>query len=395
MFESVESIHNKITTKLSARKVLDPLRQIVNKCRVAVAMRTGHKYATCAQMLRDINIDEVSNALGELEDGYALSVVNILSEYYCGGMELKNTKEYHKIITSENYLIRIDYLISSIKSIINLVHIAIQCNIMSSADTKNMISRINDISKTIDRVHSIKIITNIEKRPLEICKCGMRRTIVPELSELRCDNPLCSHVKTIVGAVFRDDQFYPQDGQKSKHGGYDTARHHKFWMERLQARESKVFKQEDLDNIKYVIDRDNYNRSNLTCEIMRKILKDPKVNATYLNNHTALLVKTFGGPAPPQLDFNEDKLSSNRFAKAMRLYEIINPDDNKPYYPYFIHKILEVMFKDMPEKLRILDYIHLQSRETVIKNDKIYKEMCSMSNDPGLVYSATDPTGRL
>jgi hypothetical protein len=58
----------------------------------------------------------------------------------------------------------------------------------------------------------------------------------------------------------------------------------------------------------------------------------------------------------------------------MKLYDMVNPEGgNKPYYPYFIYKILEEMFKDNAEKSRLLDYIHLQSRETVIKNDKYYQ----------------------
>jgi hypothetical protein len=40
-------------------------------------------------------------------------------------------------------------------------------------------------------------------------------------------------------------------------------------------------------------------------------------------------------------------------------------DPNRPYYPYFIYKIAEDEFKDNPEKLKILDYIHMKSEDTI------------------------------
>ncbi len=86
-----------------------------------------------------------------------------------------------------------------------------------------------------------------------------------------------------------------------------------------------------------------------------------------------------------------------RFNKAMRLYDIVVPGGgNKPYYPYFIYKIMEYEFRNKPEKLRLLDFIHLQSRETVIKNDKLFKRMCELADkNDGLVYEPTDPGGRV
>jgi hypothetical protein len=236
----------------------------------------------------------------------------------------------------------------------------------------------------------------MEKKVYEICKCSWRMSVIPELSHLRCENPLCGRIKNIVGAVFRDDQFYPQEGQKTKHGGYDTNRHYKFWMERLQAQEPKVFNETDLKNIETILKRDDYAPDKINCETMRHILKDPLVRATSLNDHVPLLVKTFGGRPPPLLDHNENKMCAIMFSAAMKLYDTINPDGgNKPYYPYFIYKIVEELFWDKPDQLRLLDYIHLQSRETVIKNDKYYESMCELA-DPslGLVYKPTNPAAR-
>jgi len=217
-----------------------------------------------------------------------------------------------------------------------------------------------------------------------------------ELSEMYCSDDNCGKIKQIVGAVFKDEHC-SQDMRSSKSNKHDTSRHYKFWIDRLQALEDKVFDEKILTKIQYVLNRDRYDVKTLTCKNMRAILKDSKVAATSLNDHVPLLVKTFGGPAPPQFTFEENKLIASKFSKIMKLYEKVNPNGgNKRYYPYFIYKIVEREFSNKPDKLRILNYIHLQSRDTVIKNDKYYKQICNIADkSDGFVYKPTDPCGRI
>jgi hypothetical protein len=399
MFGTIESTHTKIIDKIFLiRTALDSLRDISDNYRTIATARTGRKYTECVRAIDNLRINLTYDSLESLEINYNLAVVIILADYYeSNEREEKNTREYYRIISSENIIAGIEEAIGRTRAIINSIHSVLQSHVVSRAESKETEYELDDISKKVDHAQNIEVNIALEKRSYEVCKCGTRMTVVPELSELHCENPVCLKVKTIIGAVFRDDQFYPQEGQKTKHGGYDTSRHYRFWMERLQALETKTFNDKDLANIEYVIGRDGYERRELTCEVMREILKDPKVGATNLNDHAPLLVKIFGGKPPPILDFQENRSTEIRFDKAMRLYDIVNPDGgNKPYYPYFIYKIVEHTFENNPEKLRLLDYIHLQSRETVIKNDKYYEQMVALSDpEDGLAYHPTDPAGRL
>lgn len=399
MFGTIESTHNKIIEKIFlVKSALDILRTIAEVYRGFATLRTGRKYTDCLRLLDGLRINLTYDTLETLENNYNLAIVSILSDYYENHInEEKNTREYYRIITSENFMAGIDDAISRTRGVVDKLHTVLGCHIASKAEIRETEYDLDDVSKQLDHAANIEVKITLEKRSYEVCKCGTRMTVVPELSELHCENPLCSKIKRLIGAVFRDDQFYPQEGQKTKHSGYDESRHYRFWMERLQALETKTFNDVDSNNIEYVIKRDGYEKCELTCEVMRDILKDPIVSATHLNDHAPLLVKSFGGPSPPQLDFQENRLCSIRFNKAMKLYDIVNPEGgNKPYYPYFIYKILEHMFYNNYDKLRLLDYIHLQSRETVIKNDKYYEQMCDLA-DPqdGLIYSPTDPAGRL
>lgn len=402
MIGTIESTHSKLTEKiLLVKKSADLVKTAIENLCAVLSSKTSRKAIDERSKIESIHINLLYFDIESIETKYNLSIVNVLNQYYTTITpmldEEQNTREYYRIITSENFISQINGFILRITQILMQMRKTLQSHVVTKKDSENIESLINTIQNGVDKITNIEINISLEKKNYEICKCGTRMTIVPEYSELHCSNIHCRKIKTIIGAVFRDNQFYPQEGQRTKHGGYDTNRHYKFWSERLQALETTNFNEIDLNNIEYVICRDGHDKILLTCEQMREILKDPKVNATHLNDHAPLLVKTFGGRAPPQLDFNENKLTSIRFNKVMNLYDIINPDGgNKPYYPYFIYKIWEEMFKNNFEKLRLLDYIHLQSRDTVQKNDMFFEKICLLSNPcDGLVYIPTLPDGRI
>jgi hypothetical protein len=251
--------------------------------------------------------------------------------------------------------------------------------------TSSINARMGGIAKQLEFLASIEIPTNFDKIDYKRCtSCGAMMEINAELSELQC---ACGLTSKIIGMVFRDDQFYPQEGQKSKHGGYDPSRHFKFWIDRIQGIENKEFPPEDSARIDAMITRERMDRMSLTIHNMRNILKE--LQLTKYNDHAVLLVITHGGVPPPRLTIDENKKMSILFRKVMSIYEEVIESGNKPYYPYFIYKIIETEFRGNREKLQLLNYIHLQSRDTVIKNDKIYEKICARSD--GLIYSPTKP----
>ncbi len=399
MFGTIESVHGKVIDKINyIKSAIVDVRKVSSQLQTVLYGMLEHhatkKTQDAINVLNGQRINLAEDQIATLEVNYNLSVISVLGTYYTDSTkEEEKTRNYYRIITGENIVPSLNDQISVVKSIILGMYKLLQQKILPKIDSRDFEYKLDDIMRIMDCAHSIEIAITIEKKNYEICKCGNRMTVIPELSELHCSQ--CLKIRSIIGTVFRDDQFYPQDGQKTKHGGYDTVRHYRFWIERLQALESKTFTDVVLNKIEYVLVRDDYDRSRLTCENMRRILKDPKVDMSCLNDHAPLLVKTFGGPAPPMLDFQENKKLSIRFSKAMALYDVVNPNSgNKPYYPYFIYKIIEYEFRNNRDKLRLLDYIHLQSRETVIKNDKYYEQMCQLAGDcesDGIVYIPTDP----
>lgn len=378
MLSSVEAADNSFCEKFShTHEALILLRD------AAAAIRTkasGRKALTIDSLQINLLLDELES----IRFNYGITVVSTLTEYYTNpSAAAATTTDYYGLITRENFNATCNNIITKARVIAGVLG-------KLGAD-------LGLAPKNLSIAASINIFAPLEKREYEQCSCGERMIIVPELSELHCPNEDCAKIRQIVGAVFRDDQFYPQNGQRTKQNGYDTSRHYKFWIERIQAREHMTFDPADIQKIEYVIKRDGYERSQLTCENMRHILKDPKVGATRLNDHVPLLVVMFGGRSPPQLSFKENRQLAINFNKMMHLYDRVNTEGgNKPYYPQFILQAIKHTFRDNPEKLRLIEYIHLQSRDTVIKNDKAFELMCEIADpEDGFVYTPTDPSGCL
>lgn len=397
MFGTIETTHGKIIDKINiVKSVISELHNITNFYKSELLNRRGKKYSDAIPILDALFLGLTSDQLDNIETSYNLSITIAISDYYSDPQnEWQYTQDYYRIITSENYSAQIDDIIEKCKNAADAITRIDQLNVVCKENSKKYGELINSLWKKIKYAQDIEIDLKFDQISDDICKCGARMIIVPEFSERRCEK--CQKIKTIIGVVFRDEQFYPQDGQKNKHSGYDSGRHYRFWMERIQALENKAFSESDMEKINYVINRDAIDRKHLNIVIMRSILKEVKL--TRYNDHAALLIVRHGGLAPPRLDFGDNCRMGNRFHKAMNLYDRVVPDGgNKPYYPYFIYKIIEYEFRNNFEKLRLLDYIHLQSRETVVKNDKIFQKICELSDNPeedGLFYTPTDPSGRV
>lgn len=222
-----------------------------------------------------------------------------------------------------------------------------------------------------------------------VCQCGGSYKIESKTSESICGK--CGNVEKLYGVVFEDEQFFYQEGQRTKHGGYDPTKHCKFWVDRLQAKESAEIPELLINEIKSKIVRDNIWLENLTCGNIRDYLKE--IKKTRFNNHVPLIRKIITGKEPPQLTDYELKLVYVYFGRVIQIFNKTKPDDtsNSPYHPFFVYKILEQILNKSDQKRRrdeILACIHLQSRDTLIRHDNIWEIICKEISE--FVYTPTD-----
>jgi hypothetical protein len=184
----------------------------------------------------------------------------------------------------------------------------------------------------------------------------------------------------MYGVVFEDEQFFYQEGQRTKHGKYDPAKHCKFWVDRIQARENiedKKFRSA-IKAVKACRKRDNIRLEQLTCEMIRSYLKE--LHLTAYNDHVPLIRKEITKREPSQLTDHELKLIYVYFGRVIQIFNKIKTSNkpNCPYHPYFIYKIIEQLLKKSEHSSRrkeILSNIHLQSRETLIENDCLWSQI--------------------
>ena len=373
---TIEFAHKNITDKIGAlRRVLEMVR--------AISSRYARFVGDNTQMSPSgLHVNLTLDDLDCMEMNYNLGTVGALTSYYDSvANEDVATKTYYRIITSDNY----EAKLNACAERVHVMFKTLRGEIVAPADKveHRELAEIDALLNTIDKIH---VSSSLESCNYDECDCGHKMAIMAETSELQCE--CCGNIKVVLGTVFRDDRFYPQEGQRIKHSDYKPGRHYKFWTDHILGRKD-VDLSEYMPRIQAILKRDGISRFNIDVERVRRVLKECKL--TRLNNHTTLIMRLCNGPTPPIISHNESRVASMKFNKIMKLYEIVIVNDgNRPYYPYFIYKIFEHMFRGDPEKLRVLRFIHLQSRDTVVKNDSIMSRICAIA-DPNddLVYVPT------
>jgi hypothetical protein len=199
----------------------------------------------------------------------------------------------------------------------------------------------------------------------------------------------CGLTNELYGTVFEDEQFYYQEGHRTKHGTYDPSKHCRIWVERIQARETTDIPDTVIQKIKNCIIRDKIkNKNQITCNQIRNYLRS--VHNSKYNEHVPLIRKLITGISPPQLTDYEMQLIHIYFDKVIHIFDEIKPPEktNCPYHPYFIYKIIEQIIDNTIRRLKILACIHLQSRETLVHNDRLWKPICEKIRE--FTYCPTD-----
>lgn len=383
MSGTLEIINNLILIKI---KSLSDITKIVSTCNINTTLTTKVKDFT--QKLQDISNDYEMGSVKILSDYFLLIQKHQISEDKTDyNIRLdKYFEAYQIFIKKENFVGLIDRYYINLK---NLVTLIINSN---NIEMKPNINTIKTIFSTYENSTIVRNITSVVYNKCNICNREMK--IIANLSEIICMH--CGITENLYGTVFEDEQFYYQEGQRSKHGSYDPSKHCRFWIERIQARESKDIPDTVIEVIKNCIRHNNIrNKEDITCKEIRKYLSQTR-NSAY-NEHIPLIRKMIIGISPPQLTDQELQLITIYFDKVIRIYDEIKPSDkiNVPYHPYLIYKIIEHILQKSQQNFNtkhrtssILSCIHLQSRETLIENDKTWKHICSFIEE--IQYKPTD-----
>ena len=361
---TIEINHSNIVKKI---KKLEKIFSILNNMPIGKDTIRGDKKAFLCRL------NYINKLYMDVKENYDLDVINILSEYYDFSADSNNV--YEQCIDTFNYDGKLVNCILSLERLVSFI--------------ENKETKIK-IIKLINNANKYQISSRVVKNNFDICtECGSKMATFSEFSELRCETKLCGFSKKLYGTIFEDIQIYNQEGQRSKHGIYDPARHCKFWVNRIQAKEKKEIPKQIIKKLKLSMIRDCLiDKRKIKCMHIRMYLKE--LNYTEYNDHIPLIRKIITGKTPPQLKEKEIRKLYNYFNKAVDAFDNVKlpTQSNTPYYPYFIYKIIDQILNNGRRKFLILECIHLQSRETLISNDNTWKKICK--NVDELNYKPTD-----
>jgi hypothetical protein len=430
MSETIEGLHGQILEKM---QYVETIFEQISALR-AMLDSIGVNYEDMfnrAFIHVNIAIEEIK----DLKEKYNLDVLHVLSAYYSSvsagnNDELRSilhssfedgyvseehlSKEYFKILRANNYSQDLDRFLKRAKTSVDILlrkyakikfaqAAGINIDGYSLTETIKLIPIMDPIyviAKRIINNISIAESFKVDNKDIpqyreetdigDLCECGGVMYIKSSTSELVCSE--CSRLRTIYGTA-SDESSVNSDGNKPKQSSYDYLRHFKLWIQRIQAKSKKTIKETELQKLKNIMVDDGIRLLDLNVEKMREILK--KAELTKYNDDCPYLIFYFTGYSPPELSQTELKLFQVKFMRIMEMRQILkekdgNADGNRPYYPYYIYKIAEIIFKGNAEKLKILDYIHLQSDDTLKKNDNEFEEIVAMSKEEdGIWYSPT------
>lgn len=225
--------------------------------------------------------------------------------------------------------------------------------------------------------------------------CNAEMSLVPESVILNCSQ--CHRIVTLEGTVSSDSQFYPQEGQKGKSGGFKPNKHFRTWMEQILGREpeTKIGSKNDPDNIygekviaqiKECIRKYGRYTEVLGVNDIRKILSN--IRRTDLNNHCTQILRRTTGKSPPEVSPERMAYADALFSQVLQAREQIQTKQiNRRYYPFYIYKIFEHIIPDKDPEKEVLNFIHMQGGETVAKCDEEWRQICDIVQE--LTWRAT------
>lgn len=219
--------------------------------------------------------------------------------------------------------------------------------------------------------------------------CGTEMSLVPESVILNCTQ--CHRITTLEGTVSSDSQFFPQEGQKGKSGGFKPNKHFRSWMDQILGTEpeTKIGDKNDPDNIygekvialiEQCISRYDRYREVLTVKDIRKMLSN--IQRTDLNNHCTQILRRTTGRTPPDVSNERIAHADALFSQVLQARtQIQTKQINRRYYPFYIYKIFENIIPEGDPEREVLEFIHMQGGDTVAKCDEEWKQICDIVSE--------------
>ena len=197
------------------------------------------------------------------------------------------------------------------------------------------------------------------------CKIEMQ-SFSPVVTTVECPKCLLADTKLLMKDYHKFTNSYQEPSKQT----FDHEKHFATWINNILGINTP---REDIMPILWKYIKQN-NISTVSVESLRLILKQLKLAKYY--KYTSYFYKELTGiemPFIPRDTISRAKWYFNKFYNAReRLVVEGKLPKNNPQYPYLVYKIFDLILVDEAdeEKRRILQFIHLPSKSTLLKRNQ-------------------------
>jgi len=241
-----------------------------------------------------------------------------------------------------------------------------------------LIERLEMIQEKIDAIPKFTHVS------IGNCECGGKMLVDYEMGCHIC--AVCGASIASIVSMYVEDRGQMEGSSKPKSNSYKTHKHFDKWMNRILAIDVPRDGNEIVPLILKYFREKNIAKDMIDGEAIRSCLKRLGLNKYYV--YTAWFLQEVSGAGPPQLTEEESRDIAYRFGIISDTFDIIRNKAEKKtgriYYPFFIYKIIATKFANRPDKMRILNFIHVQEEKTQSKNNAIYSKILKTANNPRL-----------
>jgi hypothetical protein len=259
-------------------------------------------------------------------------------------------------------------------------------------DANTNIANKNGLYMILMRMKNVFVLDyDSKKHQIDTCDCGNTMEYISELSRMICNK--CGFYILIEDTAINNSEEIHGINKKIKLENKKTTRHCETWIDRIQAKKTKKIPEKHFKKIQESVNKTyiridafgNFSERStkfITCEEIRTLLKE--INLTEYNDYVPYIRKLLTGIVPYQFTIEEESMILTKFIKAMEIFDnelkYKFGRSSRLYYPYVLLKIIEYYFPKGSKQRSLLECIHIQNDDTLIKNDEIWKEICKDIN---------------
>lgn len=311
-----------------------------------------------------VQLIELKNKINSVVNNYNIIIFSQINELY-NNKKIEDTELYMSIIKSNNYQNKINDILSG------LIKLSKKINIEGKKE-KQLEKELNRFKSNI--IYRSNVVADYND--CIVCKEPMRED--NNNGDLICDS--CGYIKKVYG-----NKYYYQEKTKNMH---NTSKYCDKWIEKIEGKSVRKIPDEIINKVKhrcYITETINPTYRDIRC-----ILK--KIRQTKYNHFCPYIRWKVTGEKPEYFTKKEKNTIKSYFMMIIDIFLLVkeNGRSNKPNFPYFIFKLVDLLLPDCERKFKIMDAIHLQESKTLIKNDIYWKKICEKMEDEKIYYKPTN-----